>query len=108
MACVLRPSRFISISCCTSVPLSNGGPPPPRIGRLHTLVRGWGFFKRLYGDFYTGADIFTETFHWSVDPERVSLGGRTRTPWASNGWFSLGPSADSRPTAICQCTGLRS
>src|ERR1700722_14388984 len=51
MAWVLRPSRFISISCCTSVPLSNGGPPPPRIGRLHTLVRGWGIFNRLYGIF---------------------------------------------------------
>src|SRR5579862_692615 len=56
MAWVLRPSRFISISCCTSRPLSNGGPPPPRIGRLYTLVRGWGIFNRLYGDFHTGAD----------------------------------------------------
>jgi len=24
--------------------------------RLYTLVRGWGIFNRLYGDFYTGAD----------------------------------------------------
>jgi hypothetical protein len=23
---------------------------------FYTPVRGWGFFKRLYGDFYTGAD----------------------------------------------------
>src|SRR5882724_8232224 len=56
MACVLRPSRFISKNSCMSLPLSTRGPPPRRIGRLYTLVRGWGIFNRLSGDFCTGSD----------------------------------------------------
>jgi hypothetical protein len=45
-----------------SVPLSTGGPPQRRIGRLYTLVWGWGIFNRLYGDFCTGADKLSEVF----------------------------------------------
>src|ERR1700691_6152533 len=62
MACVLRPSRFISINSCMSLPLSTCGPPQWRIGRLYTLVWGWGIFNRLYGDFCTGADKWAENF----------------------------------------------
>jgi hypothetical protein len=61
----------------TSDPLSDGGPPPPRIGRLHTLVRGWGIFNRLYGDFYTGAD---KGYHCASAVNGIKMSKRTVLP----------------------------
>src|SRR5712692_1885735 len=57
MACVLRPSRFISRNSCMSLPLSTLGPPPSEDRPAYTLIRGWGIFNRLYEDFCTGADM---------------------------------------------------
>src|SRR5713101_5953912 len=102
MACVLRPSRFISRNSCMSLPLSTLGPPPSEDRPAHTLIRGWGIFNRLYGDFCTGADTvnqsgkpsplpFPFTVHFAVHPTTDSTYhtgpslGRTQAPvgaWA--------------------------
>src|SRR3954447_12291981 len=55
---MLNPSRLSSLISSTSFPLNRC---PPSSGSQSwgytTRPRGWGIFKRHYGDFCTGADI---------------------------------------------------
>ena len=77
------------MNSCTSFPLSTRGPPLTENRPVYTLVRGWGIFNRLYGDFCTGADMNGVIRGDQADIVCNECGTVLRTVPAANVWQTL-------------------